>query len=172
MSVLPEIPESVKDKASDVLLNMVNVTIQTMNDVVAFGKQQIPEVVNQLLMWKAVESAITFGIYLVFLLIGALLITRWSKRAGQVLGEHRQKALDAYKNGERWTRFYRDSDHTSTSYDFLMFGTLVGKWCVLSVGILVSLTALSAALHELAWLKIWIAPKVYLIEYAAEMIKK
>lgn len=37
---------AIADKATDVLLNMVNVTIQTMSDVVEFGKQQIPEVIH------------------------------------------------------------------------------------------------------------------------------
>lgn len=64
---------AIADKATDVLLNMVNVTIQTMSDVVEFGKQQIPEVIHQLLVWKAVSAGLwqllVFALCLLLLLL-------------------------------------------------------------------------------------------------------
>lgn len=172
MSVLPEIPEAVKEKASDILLNMVNVTIQTMNDVVAFGKQQIPEVIHQLLMWKAVESFIPFAVNIILMVIGILLMTRWGKRVGNAMAEKREKAKEDYKNAEPWTRWSSGTSLTSHSYDVFMGTSGLVRWVVVSIGLVLLLNATAAALHSLEWLKILVAPKVYLIEYAAELIKQ
>ena len=172
MSVLPEIPEAVKEKASEILLNMVNVTIQTMNDVVAFGKQQIPEVIHQLLMWKAVESFIPFAVNVLLMIIGLLLMTRWGKQVGNAVAAKREKAKQDYEDGEPWTRIDRRYSTTSASYDFFMATSGFVRWVVVVVGFILLLNATQAALHSLEWLKILVAPKVYLIEYAAELIKQ
>lgn len=171
MSVLPAVPDSVKDKATDVLLNMVNVTVQTMNDVVDFGKQQIPEVIHQLLMWKALESFIAFAINIIFLFVGVMLITRWGNRFGKAMAARREKARTEYEEGVEWTRFNSCSDATSPAYDFFMAGSIVCRWVLVVVGIIMATGGLNAALESLQWLKILVAPKVYLIEYAAELIK-
>nr|DAY73724.1 MAG TPA: hypothetical protein [Caudoviricetes sp.] len=171
MSVLPEIPDSVKNKASDVLLNMVNVTIQTMNDVVEFGKQQIPEVIHQLLMWKAVESFLGFAMNVVLIIIAILLMTRWGKKVGTSMAEKRKKAQKDYQEGAQWTRYGSGTAVTSVSYDFFMGGSMLVRWVVVFIGGMLFISSVSAALHSLDWLKIWIAPKVYLIEYAATLVK-
>ena len=171
MSALPAVPEAVKEKASDILLNMVNVTIQTMSDVVEFGKQQIPEVVHQLLMWKAVESFIGFALNVILLIIGILLITRWGKRVGDAMAARRQKAAKEYEEGVEWTRFMRGSNQTSTAYDFFMGGSVLARWVLVLIGSMMTIASLQNTLHALDWLKILIAPKVYLIEYAASLVK-
>lgn len=172
MSVLPEIPEAVKEKASDILLNMVNVTIQTMNDVVAFGKQQIPEVIHQLLMWKAVESFIPFAVNVILMVIGILLMTRWGKKVGNAISAKRDKAEQDYKDGKSWTRLERGYSTTSIFYDFFMATSSFVRLVLVVVGFILLLNAAQTALHSLEWLKILVAPKVYLIEYAAELIKQ
>lgn len=170
MSVLPEVPESVKEKASDILLSMVNVTIQTMNDVVAFGKQQIPEVIHQLLMWKAVESFVYFAIHILLVIVGILLMTRWGSKIGKAMALKREAALREYEEGAAWTRF-GSSNLTSPSYDFIMNGSPILRWAVVSLGVMVVVNEAQAALQYLDWLKIIIAPKVYLIEYGASLVK-
>lgn len=80
---------AIADKATDVLLNMVNVTIQTMSDVVEFGKQQIPEVIHQLLVWKAVSAGLwqLFSICFMFItFIAVLLMENFRKLAGYLVG--------------------------------------------------------------------------------------
>ena len=171
MSVLPEIPDSVKNKASDVLLNMVNITIQTMNDVVEFGKQQIPEVIHQLLMWKAVESFLGFAMNVVLIIIAILLMTRWGKKVGDSMADKRHKAAKEYAEGAEWTRWGYGSSITSMPYDLIMNGSVLLRWVIVVVGGMLLMSSVSAALHSLDWLKIWIAPKVYLIEYAATLVK-
>lgn len=172
MSALPAVPESVKEKASDMLLNMVNVTIQTMSDVVEFGKQQIPEVIHQLLMWKAVESFIGFAVNLTFVIVGILLITRWGSYVGKIMADRRVKARQDFEEGAAWTRYSYGSSCTSTAYDFVMNGSIFIRWIIVGIGVIILMSSLQNLSQALDWLKIIIAPKVYLIEYAAELVKK
>lgn len=171
MSALPAVPEAVKEKASDILLNMVNVTIQSMSDVVEFGKQQIPEVVHQLLLWKAVESFAGFALNIIFLIIGILLATRWGKRVGDTMATRREEAARQYEEGVDWTRYIPGSNQTSTAYDFVMGGSVLVRWLLVLIGSAFIIASLQATLESLDWLKILIAPKVYLIEYAASLVK-
>lgn len=136
MSALPTVPEAVKEKASDMLLNMVNVTIQTMSDVVEFGKQQIPEVIHQLLMWNALKASIWVVVAVVFSVFLCTVVNR------------AKPGLNESASG------------------FGSFVQALGWLIAMVVGGAVFMINLLQAAYIL------IAPKVWLIEYAAELVKK
>ena len=128
---------AIADKATDVLLNMVNVTIQTMSDVVEFGKQQIPEVIHQLLVWKAVSAGLWQLFSICFMFITFI----------------------AIKDKEcLWSR-----DRYGEVSALPIVGLVVCAFFFF-LGFVIFFS-------NFDWLKIIIAPKVYLIEFAADLIR-
>lgn len=120
----------VKDKATEVLLGLIQKASDGLDSAVAFSQAQLPDVINQLLVWNAVSSALTQMICIV-----VIFIIIWLARL-------------AYKSG--------DDDH-------LFFVALFGG----SAGV----AAFLAFICNFDWLKIWLAPKLYLLEYAASLLK-
>ena len=144
--------EQVEQKANELLLNMIDKAQQGME----FAEAQIPDVVEQLLVWNFTASMIGF----VFLSLLSVASAMMFKHAFTL----RSLALDAHKNGEEWTRWHPNSDITSFQFDFMTVGVFFvsGAACAISI---------ICALCQFEWLKIWLAPKVYLLEYAASLAK-
>lgn len=122
------------------LLAILNKTVSAAEAGMSFLQKELPEVIQQLLMWKAIESAVFF---LTFAALTFFCVTMAIKLF---------KAARSYapKNS------YDDAD----GYYFGVFGLS-----------LVSALFLLLALANLSWLKIILAPKLYLIEFAASLAK-
>jgi hypothetical protein len=120
----------VKDKVTEVLLGLIQKASNGVDSAVSFSQAQLPDVINQLLIWNAVSSALTQ-----IMCISVILTIIWLARL-------------AYKSGE--------DDH-------LFFVALFGG----SAG----LAAFFSLICNFDWLKIWLAPKLYLLEYAASLLK-
>lgn len=103
-----------------------------------FMAAQLPDVVQQLLLWHLALSA-TKAVAAVLLLVVLVVAT--------------------YK-GHKWAMACKG--YTDPWFFFTM-GSALG-WGV-------GATALSF-LWNLTWLQIWVAPKIFLIEYAARMVTK
>ena len=102
---------------------------------VDFLSAQLPDVIHQLLMWKAVES------FLLMLLSFALF--------GVVIALWRYAYKFEQRNAENISK-------SGNGYFFAgMLSLFVGAAAIVSFSI--------------TWLQIWIAPKIYLIEYAAKL---
>jgi hypothetical protein len=143
----------------------------------SFSAEQMPEVVEQLLTWELTKSFIGFAFGLILMVAGVLGIlylfssSRMSKRV-----EAARVAKQAFDAGEPWTRYVGSNFTTSIKYDTIQrqgqepihsdtdIVTMAG--CVLA-----SVAGLICAATSLTWLKILIAPKVWLIEYAAGLVK-
>lgn len=123
-------------KASELLVKMIDVTVQSVSDVVEFGKQQIPEIIQQLLMWNALKASIWVVVAVVF----SIFLCTVVNRAKPVLNE--------------------------SESGFGTFIQILGWLIAMVVGGSVFMINLLQAAYIL------IAPKVWLIEYAAELIKK
>lgn len=112
------------------LAAILNKTTSAVQNGVSFLQGQLPDVIQQLLMWKLVESLVWFVVLLV-LCISMALLTRW---------------IIKHKNvDEIWG---------------LAIPTVTGF----------VLSGIGALSHN-AWLMILIAPKVYLIQFAASLAK-
>lgn len=128
--------QALEDKASELLVKMIDVTVQSVSDVVEFGKQQIPEVIHQLIMWNIAKVSI-------WLIVGIVILVFLCK-----IGNTLKPGLNASEKG---------------------LGTFV-QGIFWAIGLAVGGSVLVTNLLQLAY--IVIAPKVWLIEYAAELIKK
>lgn len=105
---------------------------------VDFLSEQLPDVVRQLLIWHAAQSAIRCAIYLAL------------------------AALLCYAAKRLWRHAYtlqEDSDERAW--------TCIGAF----VAAIIALIWLFVAANNLEWLQIWLAPKLYLVEYTAAILK-
>lgn len=125
--------DQLKEKGAEALVKMIDVTIQSINDVVEFGKQQIPEIIHQLLMWKATEAGLYALLGIAFLIAAFL----WGKKVNEW--------------GKR---------------DYNAYGAHIATACATIVGVLITFSNLMDFLYIL------VAPKVYLLEYSTQLIKK
>ncbi len=103
-----------------------------------FMAAQLPEVVQQLLLWHLALSA-TKAAAAVLLLVVLVVAT--------------------YK-GHKWAMACKG--YTDPWFFFTM-GSVIG-WSLGTIGM--------TAFWNLTWLQIWVAPKIFLIEYAARMVTK
>lgn len=136
--------EQVEQKANELLLSLIDKAQAGME----FASGQIPDVVNQLLMWHFAQS-------LIYSLIGLLLLFVSPLPAFYIFRRKEVEGKVVY--GPGWSSGGRvDLD---------------------AVGFTVVLTAitwtpgLGIVLLNDDWLKIWLAPKLYLLEYAASLVK-
>lgn len=101
----------------------------------SFLAAEIPDVIRQLLLWKAISSAIYF--LLSMALIGLVV---WGARFAA-----------------RWAAKQSGDD---------------GVFAVLGIIPASVVLGIAAMLFSLDWLQILVAPKFYLVEYAAQLVRK
>ena len=117
------------EKLSEALVELISLSVNGVEFLVS----EIPDVLHQLLIWKATVSAISMLCW-VLLCVAIYKFNRW-----QIGYLTKNK-----KFGEPYVMF--------NAFQMFLIVPLVG-------------------LFDPTFLKIWIAPKVFLIEYAAQMIK-
>lgn len=128
--------EALEAKASELLVKMIDVTVQSLSDVVDFGKQQIPEVIHQLIMWNITKVSI-------WMIVGVVI------------------AVFLCQVGNRFKPGLNQTEKGLGTFVQVIF------WVV---GLAVGGSMFVTNLLQVAY--IVIAPKVWLIEYAAQLIKK
>lgn len=126
---------------------LINQSLALFNQGVSFLSQEIPDVVHQLLMWQLIQSLI----YTVGAAIGtAICIGLWIWVFKICLKIHRKEKESNYL------------------YDGFV------HWFPFNIGTILYAFIYCIFIYSyfnLTWLQIWIAPKVYLIEYATKLIK-
>ena len=142
---------NINEKLQNELANM----IAHVNDGASFLVSELPDVISQLLMWRSVKSGAVFMIGVILLALSAKSVV-WVKRSVK-------ESREAYDRGERWTRYSGCDSTTSHEYD-LKAGVFV--WII---PVFLLIVGACVAANNLDWLQILIAPKVYLIEYAAKL---
>jgi len=115
--------------------------LETATQAKDFLVSEIPEVIQQLLQWKFFESLIHFSIGVIGLICFVAWLTYWIKFVKK-----------------RWSQM--DSD------DAIFF-----VFFVAGCGSLPWLGLFMKVFTNLEWLQILIAPKLYLLEYAASLVK-
>lgn len=135
-----------KNELEVVLTNMLVKVADSSGGAVEFLQQEIPEVVQQLLLYHGIMSFMGF-------LIGVIMwcVCLWHNRPSQ------------WTNGINYRLVQR-------SYGDSVDPTARGIICV--IGVIVCIAAgLPIIFNNLDWLMILLAPKLYLIEYAGNLIK-
>ena len=124
---------------------LIQTSLNAIDKGTAFLSNQIPEVIQQLLLWKAVASFIEFssGIFIIGGIF-AWLIYQYKYWTTTVTTTWGTKKI----------RLYAEAGPFSLLNIFLIIPLLYGSSCI-----------------NLIWLQIWIAPKLYLIEYAKDFLK-
>ncbi|CNK19655.1 Uncharacterised protein [Yersinia aldovae] len=123
------------DKANDVLINLINRAASGMDSAIDFSKAQLPEVIHQLMVWKAASYSLRITVSFL-LLIGFVM---------------------AFKKG---LALLSADTNSGPGFALLLTSGLAS---------LFSLIYLTNSVGHA--LQLWLAPKVWLIEYAAQLMK-
>lgn len=128
------------------LATMINASVQGAGDAIAWAKYQIPDVIHQLLVWKAVESALWCALSFAVITLCVKLILNLKKKIAEI--QTRNKGVR-----------YCDKE--------VVDGYVLLAILPLAAGI----ASIAVFANSFDWLEIWIAPKIYLLEYAAQLLK-
>lgn len=137
----------------DALLQIIQSTTTSMTTAVDFLSAQIPDVIYQLLLWNTIYYSlqcvcgVAIGIFTIKWTYQIFAIGRTTKTTASAL----QSFVGSYNHrGE-----------------FEEFGPSI---ILVAVGLPV-MALISGAFTNITWLQILIAPKIWLIEYAAHLVK-
>ena len=125
------------EQLQQALATILDKTMNGIDASVEFMQAELPDVIQQLLVWYAAKSAMfsVLGVVILFVLIKLDI-----------------KAFKLIKEGD-------DID------------ILVNGWGVYGSFVRLIYIAPLVMISNLDWLQIWIAPKIWLIEYAASLAK-
>jgi Flp pilus assembly protein TadB len=153
------------DNLEKALAELITKAKDSIDASTGFMSAELPVVIEQALVWHFVYSLILFGVGICLMSLSVKL-ARQAKAVGE---QNRARAKQEYEAGEAWTRYRPGSTMTSARYDWVTETgdyASVARWILSPICFIVSLTLLN-----LQWLKIWIAPKLWLIEHAAQLAK-
>lgn len=139
------------EQLQQALTAILNKTMSGVDAGVNFLSAEIPDVIHQLLLWKMVYSLVIFigGVLL-------LLIT--------VVFVYKQTCKVEVEGNVNWKKYKANlSFDTDGDVHPGIIAVIAGGCFGAGFGI--------AGMTDLTWLQIWIAPKIYLIEYAASLAK-
>lgn len=164
------------EEAQKVLAQLLQKAVSGIDSAVSFSQAQIPDIIQQLLVWKFVESVGYFVAAFVIMTCWCILARKlWARLAEteEKSRNRRRAAAEAYEAGEAWTRFRGAGSVTSGEYDTIMrSGPSDNQTLIVILGAMSALlTLVSLSYLNFTWLKIWLAPKLYLLEYAAALVK-
>ena len=128
------------EQLQKVLADIITRVTSGADATIQSGKEQIPEVLKQLLVWN-----FTFSLLLCVISLSIIVSYLWWMRV-------------------KWKWWMHNKASTSISTDNL-YSIITFIWSMLVV------ISLITFFSNLDWLKIWVAPKLYLLEYAASLIK-
>ncbi|MDP1297891.1 hypothetical protein Q6301_20160 [Klebsiella quasipneumoniae] len=147
------------EQANKILVELLQKASNGIDTAVTFSQAQIPDVIHQLLVWNFTKS-------LVCTLLMVLTIPFVVKFAMAMFRRQQDGVFD--NEGYSWDRgrpkfkptliWQEDGDLSPLT---VIFGFAIGLYCLI----------LLLAIFDMTWLKIWLAPKLYLIEYAASLVK-
>ncbi|WYC18321.1 hypothetical protein [Citrobacter phage vB_CfrS_K1M] len=119
------------EQAQKILVDLLQKASNGIDSAVSFSQAQIPDVVQQLLMWHAVSSLIIQALCLVIIIFSVtVIVITWN---------------------------------TGNDADSVMLVTVIMS--------IITIIFIVVLFNYSDWLKIWLAPKLYLIEYAASLVK-
>ncbi|MEN7471152.1 hypothetical protein [Providencia stuartii] len=137
------------EQVSRALTDLLEKASNGIDSTVAFSQANLPEVIHQLLTWKMTMGVI-WSVVGVALIALAIFMPIWAKKAKS--------------NGAIWTYHAGEINYNINSVMYDLFRAILPV-PILFLGVAISIGGFSM------WLKILLAPKLYLIEYAASLIK-
>ncbi len=148
------------EQANKILVELLQKAANGIDAAVSFSQAQIPDVVHQLLVWRFTQSLAMFIVALATIPAVLWIIRKQLKKVqvgkyGPGEGYSWDEGKPKYAVTMVWDK---DGDISPFSVILCTILAFYGTW-------------LYVTLFSLAWLKIWLAPKLYLLEYAASLIK-
>ncbi|HEM8007202.1 TPA: hypothetical protein ACTYHK_001649 [Citrobacter koseri] len=147
------------EQANKILVELLQKAANGIDAAASFSQAQIPEVVHQLLVWNLVHSLI-----MTLIAISTIPLIFWF-----VKRQCQKVEIGKFGNeGYSWDRGNPKYSPTMVwdSKGELSFLIVPGAAVLCFWGLWVI-----AVVTKMTWLKIWLAPKLYLLEYAASLIK-
>ena len=135
------------------LAEIITAALENAGAAKEFVLAEMPDVVQQLLIWKMTISLIWFVFGLACLALIPLLL----KHCLWLITERTTKDAD-WARSKNFTYFNEPS------------AAFVGNSILSVIGLALALLIGQLTIN-FEWLQIWLAPKVYLIEYAADLVK-
>ncbi|HAT5579607.1 TPA: hypothetical protein SLO04_001886 [Proteus mirabilis] len=137
------------EQVSRALTDLLEKASNGIDSTVAFSQANLPEVIHQLLTWKMTMGVI-WSVVGVALIALAIFMPIWAKKAKS--------------NGAIWTYHAGEINYNINSVMYDLFRAILPV-PILFLGVVIFIDGFSM------WLKILLAPKLYLIEYTASLIK-
>lgn len=147
------------EQANKILVELLQKAANGIDAAVTFSQAQIPDVVHQLLLWE-----MTYSLIMTILPISTIPAVIWFVKWQCKMVEIGKFGNEGY-SWDRGNPKYRPTMiwDSKGELSFLIaplafFLFMWGSWLILAIA-------------KMTWLKIWLAPKLYLLEYAASLIK-
>lgn len=136
------------EQLSTAITTLINKSLDGVDASISFLQSEIPDYIYQLLLWYGVKSAIVGCVFVVVCVM-------WF-RYGIV------KPINLIKEGMKEEKETLFTDHR---------GVIDEHSILLIINAVVIIPIVKAFTSILEALQIWIAPKVWLLEYASDLIK-
>lgn len=144
------------EKLNNALTEFLQLTLQGVQNATEFAVTQLPDALQQLLLWKAVNSAIICLLFCIFIGIG-LYYSKLRRKSLTPEDEERVKFLKEMGYSKR--TIAQDSELHRLNQLYIIDDNSIWFIRVLTVIGIVFLPT------TFTWLKILIAPKLYILEY-------
>ena len=148
-----------QEEAKKILVDLLNNASDGIDSAIAFSQAQIPDVVHQLLVWNMVDSLIK-----TLIAISTIPLVIWfmKKQYQKVeIGKFDNEGWSWEKGNPKYKPTMIWESNGEISFLILPLAAVFVLWVSFIIAVVTNMT----------WLKIWLAPKLYLIEYAASLIK-
>ncbi|ELY2536613.1 hypothetical protein SMB94_004005 [Cronobacter sakazakii] len=147
------------EQANKILVDLLQKASNGIDAAVSFSQAQIPDVIHQLLVWNMVHSLIMTLIAISTIPLVFLFVKRQCRKVE--VGKFGNEGYSWDKGNPKYspTMVWDSKGELSL---LIAPGAAVLFFWVLWVIVVVT---------KMTWLKIWLAPKLYLIEYAASLVK-
>lgn len=147
------------EQANKILVDLLQKASNGIDAAVSFSQAQIPDVIHQLLVWNFVSSLVSTLLILATLPFACKFIMKMMKREQDgVMGN----------DGYSWER---DKEKYKPTLVWEKNGDISPVSMLFGVGVFLYSLFVFVGVADMTWLKIWLAPKLYLIEYAASLVK-
>ena len=136
---------ALNNNMQDALAVLINKAVGGIDAASGFLQEQIPDVIHQLLVWKMCEALLSTGIFLGLSVLFSIILRLIYKK------HLKEQSKSCCEREDGW--------------DVLLMGSGIFFFLFEIVTCIVVFSNISTALQ------IWLAPKVWLIEYAARLVK-
>ena len=148
------------EQANKILVDLLQKASNGIDAAVTFSQAQIPDVIHQLLVWNFTKS-------LALTLLMVLTIPFVVKFAMAMLRRQQDGVFD--NEGYSWDR---GNPKFKPTLIWQKDGDLSPLTIIFGFAIVLYVAILLGVVSDMTWLKIWLAPKLYLIEYATSLVNR